>query len=528
MALDCVDYMDIDDEWTLNSITTQIIEFRDAAKSSLVPPAEQSNKGVNSKRILFQSLPPVTNHSFQSIIVVDTNFLLSHLAFVKSLIYEHAKLNNLVIIVPWIVLQELDGLKGCPKKQHNNNSQPALSTLAQTAINFLHNCLLNGQEGVRGQRLDENVDKAEKNDDKILDCCRYFKLEARCPVTLLSNDKNLCVKAMVHEIPTESYQKKGKGLDGILERILQKLSKMSEFEVDDIYTQSSPPVVDQYCDPQYDNGEENPYDDDVVMDDCNDVVMSSSLSLTPPVSNSEVRGDKSLYASIHAPLNAKLARSKSMDNYGNSQKNLKIQKNRITNQVPTSRTLDDINLSEYNSISEYTSCTTQTSTALAVCMGPVYTDPQIPKALLTQKINLGQRELVDKVISELESLLPCPFKFHFRTLLGENWTYVVSDIEPWSLSCMLKFVERYWISVFSEVFDQAHQIQSMTVRLHSFVDQWQVKQRKNTINLTVQEILTFLQSAEVVLRMVYNKFTETNFPVVTITNNWWTEFKRTL
>ncbi|CAG8446985.1 5595_t:CDS:2 [Ambispora gerdemannii] len=524
MALDCADYMDIDDEWTLHSITTQIIEFRDTANSSLVPPA--------------QTLPPVTNDSFQSIIVVDTNFLLSHLAFVKSLIYEHAKLHNLVIIIPWIVLQELDGLKGGSKKIPKNpkdGSQPALSTLAQTAINFLHNCLLNGQEGVRGQKLDEKVDEAEKNDDKILNCCRYFKLETGSLVTLLSNDKNLCIKAMVHEIPTESYQKKGKGLDGILERILPKLSK---FEINGIYTRSSSSsVVNQYCDP---HDGENSYDEDIVMDDCNDIVMTSTLPLalpsalpstrpptlpsSLPASNSEVGEDRSIYASIHAPLQTKLARSKSLDNCNNNHKNHKKHKNGVTNQAHTNRTLDDINLNEH------TSYTVQTTTTPTVLMGPVYTDPQIPKALLMQMINLGQRELINKVIDELESFLPNPIKFHFNMLLGENWTYVVSDTEPWSLSCMLKFIERLWISVFSEIFDQAYQIQSMTIRLHSFVNQWELKQRRNvyTINLTVQDIITFLQSAEVVLRMIYSKYAEATFPVVTITDNWWMEFKKTL
>lgn len=52
---------------------------------------------------------------------------------------------------------------------------------------------------MRGQKLFEVVDrKHELNDDRILDCCLFFARHTR--VVLISNDRNLCVKALVHNV----------------------------------------------------------------------------------------------------------------------------------------------------------------------------------------------------------------------------------------------------------------------------------------------------------------------------------------
>ena len=94
-------------------------------------------------------------------VVVDTNFLISHLAFLKTLIFEHAKKYKLLIIIPWIVLQELDGLKSALWKNKSSSSQHGVGNLAQTAIKFLHNCLIDKEEGLRGQKIDERIEIAE-------------------------------------------------------------------------------------------------------------------------------------------------------------------------------------------------------------------------------------------------------------------------------------------------------------------------------------------------------------------------------
>jgi len=95
------------------------------------------------------------------VVVVDTNFLISHLAFLKTLIFEHAKKHKFLIIIPWIVLQELDGLKSARWKNESSSSQHEVGNLAQTAIKFLHNCLVDKEEGLRGQKIDEKLESTE-------------------------------------------------------------------------------------------------------------------------------------------------------------------------------------------------------------------------------------------------------------------------------------------------------------------------------------------------------------------------------
>jgi len=46
----------------------------------------------------------------RGVMVVDTNFLLSQLAWIKSFV-KHAQTINIAVLVPWIVVEELDALK---------------------------------------------------------------------------------------------------------------------------------------------------------------------------------------------------------------------------------------------------------------------------------------------------------------------------------------------------------------------------------------------------------------------------------
>jgi hypothetical protein len=76
----------------------------------------------------------------------------------------------------------------------------------------------------------------------------------------------------------------------------------------------------------------------------------------------------------------------------------------------------------------------------------------VPECILSRKIELSQEHLVTKIISNLNNLLPSAISFHFQQCFDDYWTYIVKDPQPWSLSTMLKFMERYWFTVFSEVF----------------------------------------------------------------------------
>ncbi|KAI8053496.1 PIN domain-containing protein [Syncephalis plumigaleata] len=132
------------------------------------------------------TLSSSTQFLAKAYIVVDTNVLISHLCYIKELL-ERVRAVSIRLIVPWIVAQELDSLK---RQEH-----------IRTPIHFIHDTLHRGDPGLRGQKITEHLRKHTVNDDTILDCAQYFAAQSTSqPVLILSNDCNLRVKAMVHEL----------------------------------------------------------------------------------------------------------------------------------------------------------------------------------------------------------------------------------------------------------------------------------------------------------------------------------------
>ncbi|OMJ09302.1 Transcriptional protein swt1 [Smittium culicis] len=178
-------------------------------------------------------------------LVLDTNYLIEYLDFLKT-VYKAATSNpkyNTLIIVPFVVLGELDNLNKFAvqrvKKKHASEESlrkaeiekaSNLSLSAKKAIHFLldclgtndgnsfndknlgipgyvplesfDECLTKGKKVVlRCQKLEETLSgDSQNNDNMILDCCRYFSMKKRHKVGLLTFDKNLQLKARVHEI----------------------------------------------------------------------------------------------------------------------------------------------------------------------------------------------------------------------------------------------------------------------------------------------------------------------------------------
>ncbi|KAJ2957166.1 hypothetical protein NQZ79_g7055 [Umbelopsis isabellina] len=136
----------------------------------------------------------------ETFIVVDTNILISHQDHLKSLIADIEQRDScLTIIVPWVVLEELDLLKS-----RRDGPRSQVADRAQGAIIFIQKILARKSPALKGQKVSESADtNAYDNDDRILDCCRYFAKSAKHKVVLYSNDRNLCNKCMVHHI--DSY-----------------------------------------------------------------------------------------------------------------------------------------------------------------------------------------------------------------------------------------------------------------------------------------------------------------------------------
>lgn len=136
-----------------------------------------------------------------SYIIIDTNFALSQLQVLDEL-EKLAHEFGLTIVVPIEVLRELDGLKNSTKPTREGT----IGQLARLANRWIFSCLSDRRLAVRGQAQTEQIDKRATKDDAILDCCLY--LQQHHPHTiqvLMSNDKNLCARALLNQILTISY-----------------------------------------------------------------------------------------------------------------------------------------------------------------------------------------------------------------------------------------------------------------------------------------------------------------------------------
>ncbi|XP_077391061.1 transcriptional protein SWT1 [Festucalex cinctus] len=154
------------------------------------------------------------------ILVLDTNILLSHLCYVKTM--EHSGLGALglpIVLIPWVVLQELDSLKN--RKGVNNS----VADLACPAISYIYNSLRKQVRHIWGQSMQQAAQSnsslmAQNNDDKVLQCClQYQSLYPDCALILCTNDKNLCCKAVLSGVKALSK----KDLEAEVERSTHNL-----------------------------------------------------------------------------------------------------------------------------------------------------------------------------------------------------------------------------------------------------------------------------------------------------------------
>ncbi|KAJ2697088.1 hypothetical protein FB645_006023 [Coemansia sp. IMI 203386] len=136
------------------------------------------------------------------IVVVDTNCFLNNLSLVRSL-SSQALGHGLVIVVPKVVVQELDGLKLSYRTNTVAGQGPKdVASMARAATRFLEESL--GYEGnaLRCQKRSEYLEKEIINDDQIIDCCLYFIEKHKLPVAVLSQDRLLNVKARANGCAT--------------------------------------------------------------------------------------------------------------------------------------------------------------------------------------------------------------------------------------------------------------------------------------------------------------------------------------
>lgn len=134
------------------------------------------------------------------LLVLDTNIFISHLNFIVNL-KDHgvSGVGFPILVVPWVVLQELDFLK-------NEKASRNVNRKAVPAVQFVYSCLKCRHPHVWGQSMQQAGQKfcglrEENNDDRVLQCClQYQQLHPYAHVVLCSDDKNLCCKALVSHV----------------------------------------------------------------------------------------------------------------------------------------------------------------------------------------------------------------------------------------------------------------------------------------------------------------------------------------
>ncbi|XP_065124297.1 transcriptional protein SWT1 isoform X2 [Paramisgurnus dabryanus] len=136
-------------------------------------------------------------HKKSLLIVLDTNVLLSHLEFVKKIKSNGlAALGFPTLLIPWVVLQELDYLK-------SGKLSSKVEDKARPAVHYIYSCLKNQEPRLLGQSMQQASQAVcglgvVNNDDRVLQCClQYQDLYPDGALVLCTDDKNLCSKALL-------------------------------------------------------------------------------------------------------------------------------------------------------------------------------------------------------------------------------------------------------------------------------------------------------------------------------------------
>lgn len=202
-----VEMLDIDDPAVISEINSMLSKNRET-QASLPDPQEPPTDPLIEP--LTSAEPDTSMSKVRTGLVLDTNFLISNLTIVMKL-KTLARKYGYVIVVPWVVIQELDGLKSIHRKTDtmDDGFQLSVATLARKATDWIFSALAKRDPRVVGQKMTEICSSTPNlhGDDGILDCCMYFQKEKHFLTVIVSNDRNLCSKALIHDIKTVSYSK---------------------------------------------------------------------------------------------------------------------------------------------------------------------------------------------------------------------------------------------------------------------------------------------------------------------------------
>ncbi|KAI8372870.1 PIN domain-containing protein [Radiomyces spectabilis] len=345
--MDDAEYMDIDGPDFINEVNQEIASYRAEQRGTLADEHRFSNaQSLEADQAIHQyyqyyATQSWTPESYSHVVVLDTNFLISHLGFLKVVLdLADQYPDRLVLVVPWVVVTELDGLKGHYKPQRSKGVDIGnLGDLARKAMRFLESTLRDKHKGLRGQKKFEIYDATADlilGDDKILDCCMYFQECLNKQVTLFTNDRNLAIKAMIHHISAlsaESKPRMAQFLNSItnmtsihspkppkfLPRQLPPPALISERAARSVPQMAQTMELDPYAIPSY-SAPNTSTDSDFDMDIDDEYVPPVKPPTQPkpkpkPKPKSSPQSFTDLWASVHAPPNYRTAFRTARDSY---------------------------------------------------------------------------------------------------------------------------------------------------------------------------------------------------------------------
>ncbi|XP_050621506.1 transcriptional protein SWT1 isoform X1 [Macaca thibetana thibetana] len=188
----------------------QIVEELHAARvgKSVDLPGELMNMEIDLEDDVHSSsgIPSNNTSDRKLLIVIDTNILMNHLKFVRILkTTEVPGFDKLVLIIPWVVMQELDRMKEGKLLKHAQHK-------AIPAVHFINESLRNQDRKLWGQSIQLASQKHyglsdENNDDRVLKCCLQHQELFPCSfVILCTDDRNLRNKGLISGVKSLSKE----------------------------------------------------------------------------------------------------------------------------------------------------------------------------------------------------------------------------------------------------------------------------------------------------------------------------------
>ncbi|KAM5294834.1 transcriptional protein SWT1 isoform 2-T3 [Glossophaga mutica] len=196
-----------------NLTQMQIVEELHAARVGksvdlpvVPPPGELSSMEIDLVEDDVHSSAANTASDKQLLIVIDTNILMNHLKFVRILkTTEIPGFDRLVLIIPWVVVQELDRMKAGKLLKYAQHK-------AVPAVRFINDSLRDQDRKLWGQSIQLASQKLyglsdENNDDRVLKCClQYQELFPSSLVILCTDDRNLRNKGLISGVKSLSKE----------------------------------------------------------------------------------------------------------------------------------------------------------------------------------------------------------------------------------------------------------------------------------------------------------------------------------